>query len=499
MSISAPPRPPSPIRTAPDSKPLEREEIEALVQALIEEARRETRRRHRRYWAIAALVVSVGVAVLILLDGGASSHTTSPASGSPHASASPPKVALPEELSFNANGSVVLLRRDGRRLPFLSGIFQSPGERQRHLYAGLEWSPDGSKLLARRWGYGVGALDVTDETGKVVWTVDQRYAFDGRWSPDGTRIAFVHVHPTPGPFVHPPPGTDHVLFVASSDGRLRARIAANVREFSWSPDGTKLAYAACARLCGPSRAQGAHGLVIADATGRRAPHPVPLPAGAGAAGRTLGGVQWSPGGSLIAFVSHDDVGTHLNVVHPDGSSLRRLADGDWFSVRWSPDGSLIAFVSEDDVGTHLDVVHPDGSSLRRVADAGPIVDFEWSPDGKRLALVVPAGPTPTDASVINGEAGPRSADVSVVNADGTGLHRIARCRCDLRVPRPDFYESVAWSLDGTRIAYISGRGNTVSTIRPDGTGATIVATQPARGVTGYWYPSFPLWRPPRRR
>jgi dipeptidyl aminopeptidase/acylaminoacyl peptidase len=210
-------------------------------------------------------------------------------------------------------------------------------------------------------------------------------------------------------------------------------------------------------------------------------------------------VQWSPDGSLIAVVSHDDVGAHLNVVHPDGSSLRRVADGDlgWpSSVRWSPDGSLIAFVSRDDVGTHLDVVQPAGRSLRRVADMGePLVDFEWSPDGKRLALVVPAGPPATDAAVVNGEARPRPADVSVVDADGTGLHRIARCRCDLRVPRPDFYQSVAWSLDGTRIAYISGRGNTVSTIRPDGTGATVVATQPPRGRTDYWYPSFPLWRP----
>jgi Tol biopolymer transport system component len=108
--------------------------------------------------------------------------------------------------------------------------------------------------------------------------------------------------------------------------------------------------------------------------------------------------------------------------------------------------------------------------------------YEWSPDGKRLAIVVPTGP--------------RSRDISVVNADGTDLHRIARCRCDLRGSAP-ISESVAWSHDGTRIAYISGRGNTISTIRPDGTGATVVATQPARGVTGYWYPSFPLWRPSR--
>jgi Tol biopolymer transport system component len=455
VTVTAPPRGPE------TGRDRELERRVADLEALIEEARRRARRRRRRNLAVVLATMLMGLCLYWFLGSVRAGSGPTVASGTPHAGASPPKVALPEELSFNANGSVVLLRRDGRRLPFLSGIFQPRGERQRHLYAGLEWSPDGSKLLALRWGYGVRALDVTDETGKVVWTVADRYAFDGRWSPDGTRIAFVHVHPTPGPFVHPPSELDNVLFVASSDGRLRTRIAAHVRGFSWSPDGTKLAYAACAGLCGPSRAQGAHRLVIADASGRRAPHPVPLPTGAGAPGRTVTEVQWSPDGSLIAFVSHDDVGLHFDVVHPDGSSLRRVANGD-----------------------------------------APFVDFEWSPDGKRLAIVVPAGPAPENDSQVD----PRPADVSVVNADGTDLHRIARCRCDLHGSRLDFYESVAWSLDGTRIAYVSGRGNTVSTIRPDGSGATVVATQPARGVpttpprgTGYWYPSSPLWRPTRAR
>src|SRR5262249_51053334 len=154
-------------------------------------------------------------------------------------------------------------------------------------------------------------------------------------------------------------------------------IAANVREFSWSPDGTRLVYAACARLCGPSRAQGAHRLLIADASGRRAPHPIPLPTGAGAPGRTLTDVQWSPAGSLIAFVAQDDRGTHPTAAPPHGSSLRQVADGALGSLRWSPDGSLIAFVSHDDAGTHLNVVHPDGSSIRRVADMGePFLHFE---------------------------------------------------------------------------------------------------------------------------
>ena len=413
MTVTAPPRGPETGR----DRDLERRVAD--LEALIEEARRRARRRRQRNLVVVLAAMLGALWLYSLLGTGRAGSGPAVAPGTPHLSASRPKVALPEELSFNANGGVVLVRRDGRRLPFVSGILQPRGERQRHLYDGLDWSPDGSKLLTLRWGYGVRALDVTDETGKVVSTVDPR-AFDGRWSPDGARIAFVHHEP----------GLGHVLFVASSDGRVLTRIAAHVQTFgdaySWSPDGTKLAYAA----------QGAHGLVIADATGRRAPRPVPIATGAGASGLMLTNVQWSPDGSLIAFSSIDDAGVHVDVVHPDGRSLRRVADG---------------------------------------------FAFDWSPNGKRLAIVVPAGP--------------RWADVSVVNADGTDLHPIARCRCDLR--SPGIYQSVAWSLDGTRIAYISGRGNTVSTIRPDGTGATVVATQAARGVTGYWYPSLPLWRPTR--
>src|SRR5262249_52556002 len=154
----------------------------ADLEALIEEARRRARRRRQRNVAVVLAAGLAGLWLYWFLGGGRAGSGPAPggAPGAPPPSPGPPEVALPGELSFNANGSVVLLRRDGRRLPFLSGIFEPPGERQRHLYAGLEWSPDGSKLLALRWGYGVRALEVTDGTGKVVWTVDQRDPFDGR-------------------------------------------------------------------------------------------------------------------------------------------------------------------------------------------------------------------------------------------------------------------------------------------------------------------------------
>src|SRR5262249_57005115 len=98
-------------------------------------------------------------------------------------------------------------------------------------------------------------------------------------------------------------------------------------------------------------------------------------------------------------------------------------------------------------------------------------------DSTRLAVAGPAGPT--------------FGDVSVVRADGGGLRRIARCRCDYFGAGG---QSLAWSPDGSRIAYISGHGNSVSTVRPDGSGAVAVAPRATPGPTGLQV-NWPLWQP----
>src|SRR6185312_3191353 len=120
----------------------------AELEALIEEARRRARRRRQRNLVVVFAAMLAGLGLYSFLGIGWAGSGAAVAPGTPHPGASPPKDALPEELSFSANGSVVLLRRDGRRLPFVSGIFQPRGERQRHLYGAIDWSPDGSKRLA---------------------------------------------------------------------------------------------------------------------------------------------------------------------------------------------------------------------------------------------------------------------------------------------------------------------------------------------------------------
>ena len=69
MAVTAPPRPPG------RREPLEREEIEALVEALIEEARQRAQRRRRRNAAVVSLVALVGVALFAMLGRSARSQT----------------------------------------------------------------------------------------------------------------------------------------------------------------------------------------------------------------------------------------------------------------------------------------------------------------------------------------------------------------------------------------------------------------------------------------
>ena len=138
-------------------------------------------------------------------------------------------------------------------------------------------------------------------------------------------------------------------------------------------------------------------------------------------------------------------------------------------VQWSPDGSLIAFGT----GRGAFVVRPDGTSLRKVMAGGG--GIAWSPEGTQFALVA------------------QGNDVYVVRADGGEQRRIAHCQCTYRGATGT---SLAWSPDGSRIAYISGRGNDVSTIRPDGTGADVVAASAVPGPSGLAV-GWPAWRPGR--
>jgi len=103
----------------------------------------------------------------------------------------------------------------------------------------------------------------------------------------------------------------------------------------------------------------------------------------------FGPAEVSPDGRWIAFPSFDDrKQPAIAICDLEACSSRRTvaASGIW---RWMPDGQALAYV---DLRTQSDLwAQPlDGSPPRQLthfpADGQQIWDFDWSADGKRLAV-----------------------------------------------------------------------------------------------------------------
>ncbi len=274
-----------------------------------------------------------------------------------------------------------------------------------------------------------GALFIsnTDGSGEHQVLTPPTGALDGEpdWSPDGSRLLFTRVSNVDS--FH----EAHALFTVSSAGGKATALTAgkpsyveNVPGFdeagSYSPDGTRIAYVHSES--NPTQALQQSNIFVMDTNGKQVRPVTRFPDSAG----DLGGVQWSPDGKQLVFsrlnsdTSKPAGGLALFVIGADGTGLRRLTPwtlGAGGVPDWSRAGLIVFRAVQDEesgIGNFY-TIHPDGTGVHQVThftDETISHKVGFSPDGKWIVF----------GKYVDGG----SADVFLCKIDGTELHPVTR-------------------------------------------------------------------------
>ncbi|WP_419932220.1 cell wall-binding repeat-containing protein [Candidatus Poriferisodalis sp.] len=272
------------------------------------------------------------------------------------------------------------------------------------------------------------------------------FAREPAWSPDCTKIAYIHV------------GT---MTIADADGSNATAVlrtpGASLNQPAWSPDGTKIALSVLSFEGGTGYASQRRHIYVADVDGTNLTR------------ITEGTVEddyptWSPDSTQIAFhrttwqdrTVSPPVGTdrYIVIVDADGANQAEInKGGGWEShPAWSPDGSQLAVGT----GLRLGVMNTDGTNLRSWEPSPHwFSKLAWSPDGTQIALARIAGPRDDPNNV--------ETNIAVLDvATGTVTDITATEGTEL---------NPHWSPDGKRIIFNShansGRDTHIWTVGAD--------------------------------
>jgi serine/threonine protein kinase/Tol biopolymer transport system component len=216
-------------------------------------------------------------------------------------------------------------------------------------FSGISWSGNTHLLFGATLagGEGVWSIDVAGTPDLIV-----PGGFFVSTSADGRKLAFLR---------------DSELWRADADGRRVARITRG-QSPQIAPDGSKVFY-----ISGQS---GTQTLWVVDLAGGQPRQLSTMPV------LTLSLPAVSPDGrQVVALVEGGAI-----IMSVDGEPVRRIPMP-LTRLRWTPDGRGLTYA--DATQTNLWVQPIDGAAPRQLttfADDRKIADFDWSPDGKQLAV-----------------------------------------------------------------------------------------------------------------
>jgi dipeptidyl aminopeptidase/acylaminoacyl peptidase len=310
--------------------------------------------------------------------------------------------------------------------------------------ADVQISPDGRQIAYVRVANDI----MTDRAQSSIWMIDVASgrqqplitaagAHSPRWSPDGTRLAYVSSD-----------GDTSQMFIRWLASGASARITSlpdSPSSVTWSPDGRQIAYV----------------MTVPDEAGKLGKAP-PKPEGA----------KWAEPLQVIDKLTYrsDDEGylkegwDHIFVVNADGGAPRQVTFGAWNDggpISWTPDGHSILFsaVRKGDwqrTFRDSDIIALDltsGTLKPLTKRNGPDQNPAISPDGRLIAFT---------GSDDTGRAFDQD-DLYVMNRDGSGVRKIA--------PTLDrSIDELQWAQDSRSlvVSYEQDGGKRVSRITLDG-------------------------------
>jgi dipeptidyl aminopeptidase/acylaminoacyl peptidase len=320
-------------------------------------------------------------------------------------------------------------------------------------------SPDGTQIIYTRRQ--VNKLE--DRFDAALWIVSadgskNRFLTKGggaRWSPDGTRIAYLAEGE--------PRGTQLYVRWMDAEGATSqiTRVDQNIADIRWSPDGKSIGFS----------------MLVPSERVWKIDMP-PAPAGA----------KWTapPKYENTLHYRQDRVGftkpgfIHLFVVSADGGTPRAITSGEWsvgarfdgqtgaVGWDWAPDGKSVVVAAIDDpkpdlvyrTSNILSIDVATGARRRLTSQDGEWNNPVFSPDGKKIAYV---GNSEIKSSY-------HADEIYLMNADGSGAQKLTSLDRD-----PG---NVMWARDGSGVYFnVSQHGTSNLYFAPvAGGNATAVTT-----------------------